>query len=161
MRISDKGKELIIKHEQISSKVRGRNVICTAQDVKNNIIIYPYFCPAGKKTIGIGCLIEGTTKYDEGVKISETFDLFHERLKEFESMVAKWLNKSVNRNQFNALMCFCFNIPKGAKAICSMINDAKSIEDIKDKWLAYSKVNGITQKGLLERRKEEFNLFTY
>ena len=153
---------LIIKYEGISSKVKGKNVICTPEDIKNDILIYPYICCAGHKTIGVGCVIDNETKYDNGIKISESMNLFKTRLIEFESMINKWLDKSISidQNQFDALVCFCFNIPKGAKAVCEMINENESMENIQNKWLSFCNVKGIPNKGILKRRKEEFQFFS-
>lgn len=156
---SQVGLNLIIKCEGISSKVKGKNVVCSQVDITHDIIIYPYLCQAGVKTIGVGCVITGETKYDNGVKISETIPIFRERLQEFESMLNIWLKVDIKQNQFDALACFCFNIPKGAKAICKMINENPLISDLENKWLSFCNANGVKNDGILRRRKEEWSVF--
>lgn len=160
MKVSKIATDLIIGFEGVSSKIKGKNVPCAKDDIKNNIIIYPYFCTAGKKTIGVGCLIENETIYDNGVPISKIIHLFLEKLKEFESMLNAWLDFEIKQNQFDALMCMCFNIPKGAKAICKMINENESAEKIKNTWVSFCNANGMKSNSLLIRRKIEFNLFS-
>lgn len=161
MKTSKNGLDLIIQFEGIASKDRNKNVTCAQHDIENDILIYPYICSAGHKTIGVGCVIDNETKYDNGIKISESMNLFKTRLIEFESMINKWLDKSISidQNQFDALVCFCFNIPKGAKAVCEMINENESMENIQNKWLSFCNVKGIPNKGILFRRRKEYNLF--
>lgn len=159
MKTSKNGLDFIIQFEGLASKSKDEIILCTKNDIENDVVIYPYRCQAGYKTIGIGCMVEGNDEYDDGIKISQIIDLFHKKIQEFEIMIKKWIKVKINQNQFDALVCFCFNIPKGAKAVCEMINENDSIDDIQNKWLSFCNIKGIKNPTLQKRRLIEFQTF--
>ena len=123
-----------------------------------------YLDPVGVWTIGYG-----TTNSD--------FNITNVRLKQglyiSESLAEKWLKASLNQkyeplvnkynkiynftqNEFDALVSFCYNIGSIDQLTK---NGTRSKEEIKAHWLAYSNAGGKQLQGLLNRRKDELNLF--
>ena len=123
-----------------------------------------YLDPVGVWTIGYG-----TTNSD--------FNITNVRIKQglyiSQALAEKWLKASLNKkyeplvnkynkiynfsqNEFDALVSFCYNIG----AIDQLTkNGTRSKEEIRNHWLAYSNAGGKQLQGLLNRRKDELNLF--
>lgn len=123
-----------------------------------------YLDPVGVWTIGYG-----TTNSD--------FNITNIRIKQglyiSESLAEKWLKASLNKkyeplvnkynkiynftqNEFDALVSFCYNIGSIDQLTK---NGTRSKEEIKAHFLAYSNAGGKQLQGLLNRRKDELNLF--
>jgi len=123
-----------------------------------------YLDPVGVWTIGYG-----TTNSD--------FNITNVRIKQglyiSEALAEKWLKASLNQkyeplvnrynkiynftqNEFDALVSFCYNIGSIDQLTK---NGTRSKEEIKAHWLAYSNAGGKQLQGLLNRRKDELNLF--
>lgn len=123
-----------------------------------------YLCPAGVWTIGYG-----TTNSD--------FNITNVRIKQgliiSQSVAENWLRKSVkqkyeplvnkyqkvynfNQNEYDALVSFCYNIGSIDQLTK---NGTRSREEIKAHFLAYCNAGGKQLQGLLNRRKDELNLF--
>lgn len=172
MQTSENGLNLLKLYEGCSSKVKGKNVILTPKDIENNVLVYPYYCSAKHLTIGYGNRIYDDNKnlkysnnFENGITFNECLELFKASLTEYENMINKWLTCSIKQNQFDALVCFCYNTPAGAKRIIQdYIN--KNL-DPKEKWSQFCKIkiveNGIENivinKGLQTRREGELKLF--
>ena len=118
-----------------------------------------YKCPAGVPTIGYG--------HTSGVKMGQTItqaqaDTYLKAdLVKFEKIVSNSLTKSVNQNQFDALVSFAYNIGN-CKSIASLINSGKT-QAAANKFIDFNKarVNGVLKElaGLTKRREEERKLF--
>jgi len=174
--MKQEGIELLKSFEGCSSKVKGKNVICTPEDIEDNITVYPYQCIAGEWTIGWGCVIkEG--EYVHGLDVQECHELFLTKVLHFALGLEK-IEYTLNQNQFDALLCLAFNIGMGSKKNKSGLlgssivkeieeNGADNIELLREKWLAWSKItkeiNGekvkVVVDSLLKRRVKEFELF--
>jgi lysozyme len=166
MKIAENGINLIKLSEGCSSKVKNKNIILNEQDIKNNILVYPYYCSANHLTIGWGNRIKDDKgnwiygeSFENGLKVEECLKMFISSLKQYEDMIIRWLKVKINQNQFDALVCFCYNIPKGAKSIIEIINDNGNSILIQKTWLKYCKIGNIESQGLLKRRKKELELF--
>jgi lysozyme len=118
-----------------------------------------YLCPAKKATIGYG-----NTFYANGsnVKMGDTInqeqadELLRQTLKGFESIVSKRIKVPLNQNQFDALVSHAFNTG-GSDTLLKLINEG---QDVKEWWTTrYVQADGMTLKGLVRRRKAEYNLF--
>ena len=170
MKTSKLGVELLKQSEGCSSKVKGKNRILSQVDIDANILVYPYYCSANHLTIGWGCrvnddkgnLIYGND-FSNGVLVSECEKLFEGRLsKDFEVYINKWLKVQINQNQFDALVCLCFNRPAWAKRIITdiiNIDQKNNIDKITNLWLGFCTVNGVHDKGILARRQRELELY--
>lgn len=120
-----------------------------------------YLCSNGIPTIGIG----HTKGVVLGQKINqEQAELFLKQdLKEAENYVNMNVKKPINQNQFDALVCFTFNVGGNAfknSTLLKKINEATYTQDIAfqmRRWIYDSKRNPI--QGLINRREEEIKLY--
>jgi len=138
MRISEKGIYLIKKYEGVR--------------------LDSYYCPAGILTIGYGHT--GTDVFDnQKISIDEAERLLIKDLVKFEKIVNKRLKITQNQNQFDALVSHTYNTG-GSDTLFKIINNRNSIDDIEYWWTSkYITADGIELKGLVKRRKEEFNIY--
>lgn len=106
-------------------------------------------------TIGYGHygITDGTLEITE----NEALDFLYDDVSQAESAVNKYMNRyNFNQNEFDALVCFAFNIGN----IEQLTNSGtRSREVIADKILEYNKCGSKTLKGLTDRRKVERELF--
>ena len=94
MRTSEPGVRLIKKHEGY----RGR----------------PYFCPAGKPTIGYGATLypdgRPVSMTDPAISEAEASRILVEMLGEFEAAVVRLVTVPIEQHQFDALVSFAYNL---------------------------------------------------
>lgn len=145
-RISQKGVSLLKKYEGIRLK--------------------PYLCPAGIPTISIGC-----TYYPDGTKVKLTdpeiseakaTEIFLNVIKHYEQSVDSFTRDDINQNQFDALVCLCYNIGAGAlknSTLLKKVNADPNNKFIRDSFLAWNKSGGKVLQGLTNRRNAEANLY--
>lgn len=142
MQISDAGLSLIKNFEGLSTKA--------------------YVCPAGVLSIGYG----HTKNVKKGDVITKAGaeELLKKDLKEFEEAVTAMLDireVAVNQCQFDALVCFAFNV--GTKALdTSTLLKKLTIGDVEgasDEFLRWNKAGGKVLEGLTRRRQAERRLF--
>lgn len=126
----------------------------------------PYLCPAKICTIGFGA-----TFYPDGKKVtmndkllteSEGIDLLKNMLKSFEQYVDSYCIDTINQNQFDALVSFCYNLgPANLKSstLLKKVNANPNDPTIKDEFLKWTKAGGKVLKGLVTRRNAESNLY--
>lgn len=146
MKISKKGIELIKKYEGFSK--------------------IPYVCPAGVPTIGYG-----NTFYNDGKKVTmadkpiteaQAEQLLVVLVDSFADKVTKLLKQQLNENQFNAVVCFAYNVGTGALAkstLLKKINANPNDKTIRDEFLKWNKAGGKVLNGLVKRRLEESELY--
>jgi len=121
-----------------------------------------YQCSAGRWTIGFG-----NTFYEDGSKIKQGDKITQERadsllsnlLPKFEEIVNKKVSVPLTQNQFDSLVSYTWNTG-GSSTLFNLINTNATKEDIR-KWFEtkYITAGGQTLKGLINRRKDEANLF--
>jgi len=142
MKTSEEGKDLIKKFEGVRLKA--------------------YKCSAGVPTIGFG-----NTFYEDGKKVqmNDTInlerarDLFDMLLPRYEKIVLNKVKRVLKQNEFDALVSHTYNTG-GSSTLFRLVNTNESIEDIKEWWLTkYTTANGKKLKGLVERRKQEYDLY--
>lgn len=121
-----------------------------------------YLCPSKIPTIGYG-----NTTYEDGskVKIGDKItlkraeELIDNLLPRYEKLVSKNIKVDLNQNQFDALVSYVWNTG-GSATLYKLINNKASLNDIKTWWLnKYITGGGKVLKGLVLRRKEEFDLY--
>lgn len=146
MKVSQSGKEMIMKHEGVRLKA--------------------YLCPAKVPTIGWGNTVyENATKVKMGDEITldrakQLFDLI---IAKFEKNVLSALGGAVvNQNQFDALVSFTYNVGAGnlnkstlLKKVIANPNDLT----IRDEFMKWNKAGGKVLNGLTKRRVDEANLY--
>jgi len=121
-----------------------------------------YKCSAGHWTIGFGnTFYEDNTKVKQGDKITQkrAEALLINLLPKFESIVNKKITISLNQNQFDSLVSYTWNTG-GSDTLFSMINKKASDKEIRE-WFEtkYISANGKVLQGLVNRRKDEANLY--
>lgn len=130
-------------------------------------VLKPYKDIAGLRTIGIGHLIKPGENFPDGVEITmeKAYELLAADVKHCEESIRLRIKVPLNQNQFDALVSFGFNCGTGVYVLsdaCKVLNQGK-YEEVPEKLLSWSKarINGVlqTNKGLLNRRKSEGELF--
>ena len=139
MKTSDKGIELIKKHEGFRSKA--------------------YRCSANVLTIGFGHTLN--VKSTDVITLDEAEYFLRQDVAFAEKEVNRH-NLNINQNQFDALVSFVFNLGVGNFARSTLLRKIKSdpndptIRKEFERWIyAGSKV----LNGLVRRRKEEAELY--
>jgi len=81
-------------------------------------------------------------------------------LEAFETIVMRKIKVDLNQNQFDALVSHAYNTG-GSDTLFKLINQKASIQEIRKWWEnKYITGGGVKLKGLIERRKVEFNLYS-
>jgi len=121
-----------------------------------------YKCSAGRDTIGFG-----NTFYEDGSKVKpgdiitkqRAEELFNNIVTKFERIVTKNVKVTINQNQFDALVSHTW-YTGGSNTLFSLVSKKASDSEIRD-WFEtkYITAGGKVLKGLVNRRKEEANLY--
>ena len=109
-------------------------------------------------SIGYGHTSQDVTK-DTTITPNEAEKLLLADIEKVETHindVMKKGNYNFNQNQFDALLSFCYNI--GSLNNLTK-NCTRTIDEIGEAILLYTKAGGKTNNGLVKRRKEEYNLY--
>lgn len=118
-----------------------------------------YKCPAGVWTIGYG----HTKGVYQGMKISQSQaeSFLREDCNKFENNVMKFSSKyNWTQNEFDALVCFAFNIGSINK-LTGTPSGSRTKQEIADAIRLYNKdATGKVLSGLVRRRQAEYELFT-
>ena len=126
-----------------------------------------YKCPAGIFTIGYGSTFYADkSPIKMGDKLKDKIaaeELLKVTVITFESTVnGLFYNVTLNQNQFDALVCFVFNIGPNAFAASTLLKKAKVNPNDKTIELEFNRwVNGggVKLPGLVKRRKAESKLY--
>ena len=125
-----------------------------------------YKCPAGVWTIGIG-----STRYANGSKVkegdklrdeSEAGELLKATLATFTHAVNTAIHPPMTQNEFDALVCLCYNIGTTGFATSTLVklfNADVSKMEISQQFLRWDKAGGKPLAGLTRRRAAEAKLF--
>lgn len=126
----------------------------------------PYLCPANVPTIGYGTIL-----YPNGKKVTlkdyhcteeqaiewMRFEL-NQKAKEVDAMTID----TINQCQFDALVSFAYNCGSGAlknSTLLKRVNNNPADLTIVDAFLMWTKADGKTLAGLVNRRKAEAKLY--
>lgn len=138
---------------------QGKDLIKKFEGCKLN----SYKCSAGVWTIGYGnTYYPGNMKVAEGDSIDQNtaerlFDLL---LPKYEAIVLRNVKRELTQNQFDALVSHTYNTG-GSTTLFQLIDKNKPIEKIEEWWITkYTTANGKTLKGLVNRRAEEWTLYS-
>ncbi|MBV5309270.1 lysozyme [Chromatium okenii] len=124
-----------------------------------------YQCPAGIWTIGIG-----STHYGDGTPVTKNKTLPTEKaaiallaatIGQFEKAVNA-MGVELTQNEFDALVCLCYNIGAGNFLKSTLVKMLKAGDDkaeIAQQFLRWDKAGGKPLAGLTRRRNAEAELF--
>lgn len=119
-------------------------------------------------TIGYGHLIAKVEwrKYKNGITESQAIMLFNSDLAPFEKKVKSLVKVPLTQNQFDALVILAFNIGASnfsSSSVLKLVNDHSSktpYSSLEKAWMAWNKARGKFNKGLENRRKAEWNIYS-
>ena len=124
-----------------------------------------YQCPAGVWTIGIG-----STHYGDGTPVTKNRTLPTEKaaiallaatIGQYEKAVNA-MTVELTQNEFDALVCLCYNIGAGNFLKSTLVKMLKAGDDkaeIAKQFLRWDKAGGKQLAGLTRRRNAEAELF--
>ena len=72
-----------------------------------------YKCPAGYKTIGYGHLLQADERYEAGITKTQAGKLLRQDVANAEFAVVRMIEVPLTNCQFDALVCFAFNVGAG------------------------------------------------
>lgn len=126
----------------------------------------PYLCSAKVPTIGYGnTFYENGSKVtlkDEAITEARATELLEWSLRRFEQWVDSYCIDSINQNQFDALVSFCYNLgPANLKAstLLKKVNKDPNDPTIRAEFMKWNKAGGRALAGLTRRREAEANLY--
>lgn len=124
-----------------------------------------YSCSAGKRTIGYGHVIKPYEDIKEPILEDKAEKLLKDDIFIVEEIINKYVKVPLTQNQFNALVCFVFNIGIDnfkKSTLLSFINK-ELFYKVPEQFLLWNKitVNGVkvVSNGLTNRRKAEVELW--
>lgn len=119
-----------------------------------------YLCPAGVWTIGYGHT--KTAKPNQIISHLKAEELLQEDLRKFEDAVRHLVKVPLNQNQFDALVSFTFNVGIGAFKNSTLLRflNQKKYSMAADQFHRWVNAGGKKLPGLINRRKQEYALFT-
>jgi len=134
------------------------------------VILHEYICPAGKRTIGIGHVVLPNETFPPTITREFAEQLLAKDLVRFEQAIYRNITVCLNPNQFDALVCFTYNVGEGGikgknglTGVGKAVNESRfsDVPAALAEW-SHARVNGqlVTLKGLFNRRKSEGELFT-
>lgn len=129
------------------------------------LVLHPYKDQVGIPTIGYG-----STYYENGNHVQLTDpvitkeraqELFNNTSIQYAHAVSYWTKPVLTQNQFNALFSLVYNIGTGRfkqSTLLRIING--ELGDLETAWLAWDRAGGQVLNDLLQRRKDEYNLYS-
>jgi lysozyme len=122
-----------------------------------------YKCPGGKNTIGWGHVILATDNIKQPICETQATELLLKDIKIAEDAVNKKVNMILTQNQFDALVCFVFNVGASnfiKSTLLKVLNDGL-LDKVPTQFMRWVYANKVFVKGLENRRKAEVNLWNY
>lgn len=116
--------------------------------------------------VGVPTIGFGSTGPDIKIGMTWTPEQCEERLKKdlekFENAINSAVKAPLTQNQFDALVCFTYNVGSGAftgSTLLKLLNKSESITKVADQFLRWNKAGGKEVAGLTRRRTAERELF--
>jgi lysozyme len=141
---------------QMNISGRGLEVLKRFEGLK----LKAYFCPAGVLTIGYGST-GPHVKMGMEITPAEAEKLLLDDVARFERAVNRLVKVPLTQGQFDALVCFSYNIGIGAfekSTLLSVLNMGRYGEVI-SQFKRWNKVKGQVVNGLVNRRAAEIGLW--
>ena len=125
-----------------------------------------YQCPAGIWTIGYGStFFPNGQKVKKGDKLhneAEAIEMIEITLQSFENAVEKSVDIQLTQNEFDALVCFTYNVGAGnlnSSTLLKLLNKNTNRLTVSKEFLKWDKAGGKALAGLTRRRQAESALF--
>lgn len=121
----------------------------------------PYNDSAGLPTIGFGHLIKPGEVFG-AISSVEATALLARDLETAEKAVNASVQGTLTQSEFDALVCFTYNLGKGnldSSTLLKKINGMAPITEIQVEWMKWVNAGGVPVKGLKARRLAEFTLY--
>lgn len=123
-----------------------------------------YRCPARILTIGYGhTSAAGDPKVTSGLVISrdDAERILRNDLKQYEDAVSKAVKAKITQSQFDALVCFTYNVGAGALAKSTLIKkiNAERLDEVPAEFMKWTRGGGKELPGLVRRRRAEVKLW--
>lgn len=136
----------------------GDELICDFEGLRLNS--YPDPGTGGEPfTVGYG----HTKGVKPGMKITvaQALEFLRQDVAEFENAIAFLVKVPLNQNQFDALICFTFNVGIGAVKSSTLLKklNQKDYTEAASQFLRWNKAGGKVMPGLTRRREAEKKLF--
>lgn len=115
----------------------------------------------GKWTIGYGHLILPEERFDRALTPEEATALLQRDLLRTEQGVRRCVTVDLNPNQFDALVCFTFNLGVGnlqSSTLLRLLNQHQYLEAA-EQFPRWNRAGGVVLNGLTRRREAERQLF--
>lgn len=114
-----------------------------------------YVCPAGVLTVGYGT----TRNVYRGMVVNEqqATNLVYQDVEEFEREIKKSVTVPLRQCQFDALVCFVYNVGSGnfrSSTLLKRLND-EGYSEVPGQLLRWNKAGGRVLEGLNRRRTSE------
>lgn len=122
--------------------------------------IKAYICPAGFKTIGYGHKILSHEQIEE-INEARAETLLYEDLIFIENSVLRNIYIELAQEQFDALVCFTFNVGSAAFQRSTLRQKINRLEhdSVTKEFMRWVYANGIILPGLVRRRIAESELY--
>jgi lysozyme len=124
-----------------------------------------YLCTSGIATIGYGATFYengSRVKMGDIITIDRADKLLHMQVKLFADEVQRIVKVNLNENQLSALISFCFNVGGaafGRSILAKKVNANPNDPSIRNEFMRWVNSNRKPVEGLINRRKEEANLY--
>ncbi|NOY73434.1 MAG: lysozyme [Gammaproteobacteria bacterium] len=153
---SDKGIDLLKSIEQLAT---------TPYDDQTGRDITAWMDGA---TIGYGHLISRAewSKYKDGITQNQALNLLNDDLILYINTVETKVTASITQNEFDAMVILAFNIGQRAftrSSVLKMVNNSAaktSYTSLEEAWKAWNKSQGVINRGLVNRRQAEWNMYS-
>lgn len=163
MQLSEKGMEFLKGYE---NKVMADGKHLIYDDATGKPVPKGQQLPPGA-TIGYGHLIKPGENFSKGLTEKEAMDLFRQDVRAAENAVRNYIDTPISQNKFDALVSLTYNIGAGGlkeSTIRQYVNDpdfkSTAYPTPESAWKAWNKSQGKVSNGLINRRNDEWNLFT-
>jgi lysozyme len=119
----------------------------------------------GKLTIGFGHLLTPeeliSGKFDDGITEQEALDLLAADVVPAEDAVSRYVKLNLFEHEFDALVCFVFNVGVGAFKESTLLKklNAGNYIDVPGELRKWVKADGKRCQGLANRREKEILLW--
>ena len=146
MKLDEKGYKLITSVEGFSAK--------------------PYLDSAKIPTIGYGSTYytdgKRVTMLDKQITKDQAYEMFKIIADRFAKTVDSKVTAEITQNQFNALVCFAYNVGTGSfqtSTLLKKVNTNPKDLTIKNEFLKWVKAGGVKLQGLVNRREKEIEMY--